>query len=321
MKEIDDVVASLDSKTKEVLIEVKIIKVDLNDGTTAQISWDGLFQKLNQYGSAFVGSAPLNTLARTGTSTIANFTNIAPTVTPGQAPLSVFSSPLYVGNVDPNGDAFETLINFLRTLGSTKILSEPRLAVVNNQEAKIHVGTKQAYVTTTTTTGQTTTTTAESVTFVDVGIQFAVTPTINDDGFVSMKIKPEVSSVTSFLTTPSGNKIPIIDSSLAETSVMVKDGISILIGGLKEDTATETRNKVPILGDIPWLGAPFNSSVNNKVHSELLIMITPHIVYGESIITPHGENNTPSVPPQPFLTFMDYPTLDVSKKDTLKGVR
>src|SRR5205085_1907856 len=84
-------------------------------------------------------------------------------------------------------------------------------------------------------------TVAENVTFIDVGIQLNVTPTVNEDGFVSMKIKPEVSSVASTLTTPSGNKIPILETSLAETTVMVRDGVSILIGGLRRDEKTEDR--------------------------------------------------------------------------------
>ena len=76
----------------------------------------------------------------------------------------------------------------MQTLGKSQVLANPKLAVVNNQEAKIHIGEKQAYVTTTTSTGSTTNTISEEVTFVDVGIQLSVTPTINDDGYITMKI-------------------------------------------------------------------------------------------------------------------------------------
>jgi type II secretory pathway component GspD/PulD (secretin) len=138
-------------------------------------------------------------------------------------------------------------------------------------------------VTTTTTTGSNSTTTTESVTFIDVGIQLAVTPTINDDGYVTIKVKPEISSVQEYLTTPSGNRIPIIDSSLAETTIMVKDGVSIIIGGLKKDENMETRKKVPFLGDLPFIGGPFNSTTKSNVHSELLILLTPHIVEGDKL--------------------------------------
>ncbi len=184
-----------------------------------------------------------------------------------------------------NKQDFDILIKYLQTLGRTQILSNPQLAVINNQEARIHVGEKQAYVTTTTTTGQTTTTVSEEVTFVDVGIQLSVTPTINDDGYVTMKVKPEVSSVVSTLTTPSGNKIPIIDSSMAETTVMVKDGATIIIGGLRKEEKTSSSEQLPFLGKIPLLGFLFRSGSNKTERTELLVMLTPHIISGDVLTT------------------------------------
>ncbi|PIU40390.1 MAG: hypothetical protein COT00_01945 [Candidatus Omnitrophica bacterium CG07_land_8_20_14_0_80_50_8] len=300
MEDIDNLVRLLDAKTKEVLIDAKIIKITMTNDLHTEIKWEGLEGKLTQYGNMFWSNHPFSPVARAGQSFVENFTTIAPTANPPAGSKNALTENLFLGLVDGN-NSFEVLINFLRTLGEAKLLSNPKLAVVNNQEAKIHVGQKQAYVTTTTTTGSNTTTTAEAVTFVDVGIQLAVTPTINDDGFVTMKIKPEVSSVVDTLTTPSGNKIPIIDSSLAETSVMVKDGVSIIIGGLRRDEDVVTRKKIPILGDLPLLGAPFNSTTSKKSHTELLILITPHIVYGDDVMT--GERKAAD---RPYMTYSDY---------------
>jgi general secretion pathway protein D len=186
--------------------------------------------------------------------------------------------------VDAKRD-FDILVKYLQTLGKTQVLSNPQLAVINNHEARIHVGEKQAYVTTTTTSGQTTNTVSEEVNFVDVGIQLSVTPTINDEGYVTMKVKPEVSSVVSTLTTPSGNKIPIIDTSLAETTVMIKDGATIIIGGLRKEEKISNSEQVPILGKIPLLGFFFKSATNKTERTELLVMLTPHIVGGDSLTT------------------------------------
>jgi type II secretory pathway component GspD/PulD (secretin) len=209
----------------------------------------------------------------------------------GAYPTSVSSSTktlpgeMHVGMINNKQD-FDVLIKYLQTLGRTQILSNPKLAVINNQEARIHVGEKQAYMTTTTTTGTGgITTIAEEVTFVDVGIQISVTPTINDDGYVTMKIKPEVSSVVSTLTTPSGNKIPIIDSSMAETTVMIKDGVTIVLGGLRKEEKVSSSEQVPILGKIPLLGFFFRSGRNSTERTELLVMITPHIVSGDVLTT------------------------------------
>ena len=141
---------------------------------------------------------------------------------------------MHVGVVGSSTD-FDVVIKYLQTIGKTKILSNPKIAVTNNQEAKIHVGQKEAYVTTTTTTGQTTNTVSEQVTFVDVGVIISVVPTINKDGYVILKLKTEINSVIDTLVTPTNNKIPIIDTSLAETTVMAREGSTILIGGLKKE--------------------------------------------------------------------------------------
>ena len=310
IREIDDIVDALDQKTKEVVIDAKVIRVTIEDNTDAEINWEGMFDRITRYGNAFVSNHPFSPVVRTGQTFIDNFTSIAPTSNPAAGSKTSGLEKLYLGRID-GSDAFEVLIKFLRTLGETKILSNPKIAVTNNQEAKIHVGEKQAYVTTTTTTGQTTTTTAESVTFVDVGIQLAVTPTINDDGFVTVKIKPEISSVVDFLTTPSGNKIPIIDSSKAETQVMVKDGVSIILGGLRKEEKTEDRKKIPFLGDVPILGKPFNSTNKTSVRQELIIIITPHIVYGDKLElgSSIGEKRQPFLSSNPYMGYSDYDSM------------
>ncbi|HTL70815.1 MAG TPA: secretin N-terminal domain-containing protein [Candidatus Eisenbacteria bacterium] len=323
MHEIDDVVAALDQKTREVLIEAKIVSVILNDQYNADISWEGLFSQLNTKGTAYLGNHGINPLFRAGTSFVDDFVQIPLTARPNQGAKNVLTENLVLGQVGE--DPFEVLINFLKKYGETKVLSSPKLAVINNQEAKILVGDKQAYVTTTTTTGQTTTTTAESVTFIDVGIQLAVTPSINEDGFVTMKIKPQISNVTDFLTTPSGNRIPIVNTSQAETTVMVKDGVSILIGGLKRQTTIKNNSKIPFLGDVPILGRPFNSKNESVVHDELLILMTPHIVGGDTLVS--GDSSQPAGKDLPLMPYADYdvsraaPPADLRKTDAVASAR
>ncbi|MCH7590347.1 type II and III secretion system protein, partial [PVC group bacterium] len=211
----------------------------------------------------------------------------------GQFPSSGFSNnfggqqirpgQIHVGIVDEKID-FDVLIKFLQTIGNTQILSNPKLVVTNNQEARIHVGERQAYITSTTTTGQSTSTVSEEVTFVDVGIQLSVIPTINDEGFITLKVKPEISSVISTLITPSGNQIPIIDTSTAETTVMVKSGVTVVIGGLRRDEKTEVTDQVPFLSKIPFLGFFFKQTKVVNQRTELLVLLTPYIIDGEHLI-------------------------------------
>ena len=296
MQDIERLIAALDKKTKEVLIDTKIIKVKLSDQLDSGFEWEGIMQAAKQFGTSYLGSYPFSVLQSSTASwqSRSDFLN-----TQGEIGAYPFSgntasvsastkvSPgekMHIGIIDRRRD-FDVLVKFLQTLGKTQILSNPKLAVINNQEAKIHIGERQAYVTTTTTTGQTTSTVSEEVTFVDVGIQLAVTPTINDDGFVTMKVKPEISSVVSTLTTPSGNKIPIIDTSMAETTVMIKDGATIIIGGLRKEEKTSTSEGLPILSKIPLLGHLFSSKTGKTERTELLVMLTPHIVGGDSLTT------------------------------------
>ncbi|MDD5477089.1 MAG: secretin N-terminal domain-containing protein [Candidatus Omnitrophica bacterium] len=310
MPDIEMLVKALDRKTKQVLIDTKIVKVKLSDQLTTGIDWEGLFSLGTKVGATYMGSYPFSVIPASTTAvpwqsrdaflntqqTIGAYptsTSTSQKITPGQ---------MHVGMINKKQD-FDVLIKYLQTLGNTQILSNPKLAVINNQEARIHVGEKQAYVTTTTTTGQTTSTVSEEVTFVDVGIQLSVTPTINDDGYVTMKVKPEVSSVVSTLTTPSGNKIPIIDSSMAETTVMVKDGSTIVIGGLRKEEKTSNNDQVPILGKIPLLGFFFRSGTKKTERTELLVMLTPHIVSGDTLTT--GDEREFEI--KPGKDYKEYP--------------
>jgi type II secretory pathway component GspD/PulD (secretin) len=297
MEEIKRLIKNLDGQTREVLIDTKIIKIKLSDTLDSDLEWEGIFSVARKYGMTYVGSYPYSAVQASAAAwrsrsqvlsdlggnigsypfsgTTSDYSASTP-VTPGES--------LHIGTISSNRD-YDVFVKYLQTLGSTKILSNPKLVVVNNQEAKIHVGERQAYVTTTTTTGQTTSAIAEQVTFVDVGIQLSVTPTINEDGYITMKVKPEISSVVSTLTTPTKNEIPIIDTSMAETTVLIKDGTTLIIGGLRKEEKTRTADQFPFLGKIPLLGFFFKTSSNRNERTELLVMLTPHIISGESLTT------------------------------------
>jgi type II secretory pathway component GspD/PulD (secretin) len=298
MKDIARLIKRLDKKTREVLINTKIIKIKLYDQRDTGIEWEGLFGMIMDAGAAYVGSYPFSAVQAAsdawrsrgqvlkdmgesiGSYPFSGLTtdyDSGTKVSPGER--------IHVGIVDNKRD-IDMVIKYLQTLGKTKILSNPAIAAVDNQEAKLLVGERQAYITTTTTTGATTTTTSEEVIFVEVGIKLSITPRINDEGYVIMKIKPEISSLIGSLTTNSGNVIPIIDTSSAETTIMAKDGSTIILGGLGKEEKTETSEGVPFLSKLPLLGFLFRSSTKRTERSELLIMITPIIFEGDTLVTP-----------------------------------
>ena len=297
MKNIEELVKALDKKTKEVMIDTKIIKIQLSDQFDSGIEWEGLLKIAQKYGFTYMGSYPFSAVQATTASWRSRekvVSDMAGSV--GSYPFSGTTtsyigskvSPgekLHIGIINGKRD-FDVVLKYLQTFGKTKILSNPALTVVNNQEAVLHVGERRAYVTTTTTTGTATTTVSEEVTYVDIGIKLSITPMINEEGYVTMKIKPEISSVIDTITSSSGNIIPIIDTSTAETTVMAKDGATILLGGLGKEERIESSQGIPGLSKIPFLGVLFRNQSKKTIRSELLIMLTPIIIEGDKLITP-----------------------------------
>ncbi|MGE5309206.1 MAG: secretin N-terminal domain-containing protein [Deltaproteobacteria bacterium] len=300
MDQIEKLIEDLDTKTREVLVDVNIVTVNLSNKNDAGIQWEGLGGLLvNNSGLSYLGSTPFTSvqastdawrsrLTTYNANGLGSYPFSGTTTNYSGSTASTGLSELHWGVVNRKYD-FDVIFKYLETVGKTKILSNPKLAVVNNQEAKIHVGQKDAYVTTTTTTGQTTNTVSEQVTFVDVGVIISVVPIINEDGYVTLKIKTEINSVIDTLITPTNNKIPIIDTSLAETTVMVKEGSTIIIGGLKKDTEIENKSQTPFLGDIPVLGALFRTTSKTKARQELLIIMTPRVITGDTLVGTEGK--------------------------------
>lgn len=297
MEEIGRLISSLDRQTKEVLIDVKIVKIKLSDQLDKGVEWEGLYRLFSDEGIGYLGSYPFSSVQSASDSwrsrdatrkalgdSVGSFPFSGTATDFSASSAKVPGEELHLGLVRNDKD-LDLVFKMLQTVGNTRILSAPKIVATNNQEAKIHVGERQAYVTSTTTQGQTTSTIAEEVNFVDVGLQLSVTPTINDDGYVTMKIKPEISSVTDTLVTPSENKIPIIDTSMAETTVMVKDGASVILSGLRREEKIQTHEQVPILGSLPLMNNIFRKGTGKTERTELLIILTPHIISGMTLST------------------------------------
>jgi len=315
MKDIEELITNLDKKTKAVLIDVKIIKIKLSDQKDTGIQWEGLFEMAKRYGMAYIGSYPFSVMTAGITSptfqTRSDYWQSNPQI--GSYPFSGTTSSLnssqklapgmmHVGIVGRKSD-FDVLVKYLQTLGKSKIIASPSLSCINNQEAKIHIGERRAYITTTTTTGTTTSTVSEEVTYVDVGVRLSVTPTINEDGYVIMKVRPEISSVIGNVVSSSNNIVPIIDTNVAETTVMAKNGATIVIGGLGREEKAEDTQGMPFFSRIPLLGALFRNSTTKMERVELIIMLTPVIYEGDKFITGRDAEKFEVKPKKSFDVF------------------
>ncbi|KKT02306.1 MAG: Pilus (MSHA type) biogenesis protein MshL [Parcubacteria group bacterium GW2011_GWA2_43_17] len=262
MEKIGRLIKEIDEETRQVFIEADIVEVNLSDKFQRGIDWEKVLSERSLDGLDFVGYFPL---------TLSNFQKIS------------------VGTLANNN--YKAVINFLETYGDIRTISQPRISVVNNEEAKILVGSREAYVTQTQSQATSSTVTSEAVEFIDVGVKFKVTPTINKEGFITMKIKPEVSSVSETITTSLGSRIPIVKTSEAETVVKVKDGAMIMIAGLIKEDKRDTVIGLPLLSRIPWVGGLFSSRDKEKKNSELIVFITPHLTRGDTSADLKGLGN------------------------------
>jgi general secretion pathway protein D len=165
----------------------------------------------------------------------------------------------------------------LAVSGKTEILSRPSILARSSQQATIMVGQEVPFITNSrvTDTGQT----VNTVSYQDIGIILRVTPFITQDGLVEMIVAPEISSLSD-RTVPISDtaNTPVIDKRSADTVVVTPSDKTIVIGGLIDNQVTTQDRKVPLLGDIPLLGALFKRKVKTDNKTELLIFLTPHVV-------------------------------------------
>jgi general secretion pathway protein D len=240
------VVQGLDVVASQVLIEAVIAEVALNDNLQFGLQWQ---------------------LAKQGT------------------PTATFSSALAGGvaaafpgfNYAVNTASIAATLSALDALTHVNVISTPSLMVLDNKTARLQIG-DQVPITTQTATSTVTANTAivNSITMQDTGVILAVTPRINESGRVQLDIEQEVSSVVK--TTTSNIDSPTIQQRRVKTTVVVNDGEVLALGGMIQDQSNKTSTQIPIVGDIPGLGALFANRGNAVQKTELVILITPKVV-------------------------------------------
>ena len=172
------------------------------------------------------------------------------------------------------------LLDLLASLSKVKVISAPRVMVLNNRTASIEVG-DQVPVATSTAVGVTTANApiVNTIQLLDTGIILRVTPRVGTGGLVLLDINQEVSS--SVPTTSSTINSPTIQQRKISSSIAVQDGQTLAIGGLISDTRTKTRSGIPYLMDLPYVGPLFSLRNDQVDRTELIVLITPRIVHDE----------------------------------------
>jgi MSHA type pilus biogenesis protein MshL len=237
-----------------VVIETRIMEVTLDDSTKYGIDWTAL--------------PDLSSLSLSG--------SLAGGATAAQG-LSTGSTTFQLGVA---GSKFNAFLDAQAAAGNLNILSAPKVSTLNNQKAIIRIGRQdvffRAVVTPASTTSAAFTTyTPDSVT---EGIILSVTPQVGQDGRIMLSIHPTITEKVGVAVAPDRNTAPILDVRETNTVVTVADGETVFIGGMMQERTQETVNSVPLLGDIPYLGALFRRNEQIKKKTELVILITPRIV-------------------------------------------
>jgi len=298
MQDIEKFINQIDRKPKQILIEAKLVEVNLNSGFTLGISWGayggskstiGGQNGLNYFGSGSTSNQAYNNSGITTSGIVTPYdgsqTIYSPIPNNGSSNGTGVSFPSIANEV--TGAAFrfgritdsyslDVKISAAQQNGKVKVLSDPKVATLNNVPAKINIQTSIPWTTTDITQGAAAVQ-SQKVSYTNTGISLDVTPTVNADGKVTMVLNPKVSQVASTIATAAGGA-PGVDSREANTTVLVSDGETVVIGGMIYDNSSDTVYKVPLLGDIPLLGWFFKKKATTRQRLELLIFVTPKII-------------------------------------------
>ncbi len=266
---ISGVIKSLDTVTPQVSIETKIIETDLSNTENLGIDW---VMQASISGSTRPTTFPFTQSGKglLGTGGSGSFVPAVTSLTNSSPAAADFSY------VTINASQLSATLQILSSRSSTKILSNPRIVTLDNQKAKINIGLEypEATYSFNSSTGQQQVT---GFTQLPIVVNFEVTPHVNNAGLITLELHPQISALKGTVTVDN-NQLPETTNQEAETNVMVEDGKTLVIGGLITDQTNVNKTKVPVLGDIPWLGNLFKSTNTVKTRSEVLIFLTPHII-------------------------------------------
>lgn len=252
----------IDVRPKQVLIEATILRAELGEDNALGIDFTLLggvdLELMSATSNGLIdltlGQLPQNRLEDTNAIATTGFTGTLPT------------GGLRVGIIQ---DQVALFLTALEEVTNTTVLANPKVLALNRQKAQVIVGRRDGFFTTTVTE----TAAIQTVEFLETGTQLIFRPFIGDDGFVRVELHPEDS--VGFVN---AQGLPSEQTTSVTTNVIVRDGETILIGGLFRDVTTATRSQIPALGNLPVIGALFRSNTDSVSREEIIILLTIHIV-------------------------------------------
>jgi type II secretory pathway component GspD/PulD (secretin) len=274
IRDITNLLATIDRMTPQVLVEVRIYDITSKDNFDLGVDWyagrrtnrdaftypvEDDFVVQNNGGSSYINSI-------TDPSVTAGFS--AGTNKTEDSTMGYLRFGLLNDHID-----IEAMLRAEKENIDAKLLANPRIMVVDNEEATFDIVTEHPYVERTITAGSTT----ETVKFKNVGVKLVVTPHVAGNDMLRLNIAPEFSVLVTRVQIASSN-VPVVDTRAVKTIALVKNGQAVVLGGLKKKETSMQVNKVPLLGDIPVLGHLFRFEGEATSNTELVVFITPHII-------------------------------------------
>ena len=263
VRDITNLLSTIDRITAQVLVEVRIYDITSKDNMDLGVEW--VAGRNTTYTGTGIGINPSGRTDPFITSSFSAGTNITDETTEGYLRFGLLNDHIDV----------DTKLRAEKENIDAKLLANPRIMVIDNEEATFDIVTEYPYVENTSTAS----TTTGSVKFKEVGVKLVVTPHVAGKDMLRLNIAPEFSVRVGY-----ANNVPIVDKRKVNTTALIRDGQTVVLGGLRKKETNKQVNKVPILGDIPVLGYLFRFEGEETSNAELVVFITPHIIT-EPILT------------------------------------
>jgi type IV pilus assembly protein PilQ len=279
VRDITNLLATIDRMTPQVLVEVRIYDITSKDNLDLGIDWYA-GRRTNRDAFSYPIEDDIIVQRNGSDSYINSITDPSVTAAFSAGTNKTETSTLgYLrfGLLNDHID-IEAMLRAEQENIDAKLLANPRIMVVDNEEATFDIVTEHPYVERTITAGSTT----ETVKFKNVGVKLIVTPHVAGNDMLRLNIAPEFSVLVTRVQIAASN-VPVVDKRSVNTIALVKDGHTVVLGGLRKKETSMQINKVPVLGDIPVLGHLFRFEGEATANTELVVFITPHIITEPSL--------------------------------------
>lgn len=262
LEQADAVVATLDRRPRQVLLEATILSVQLSDSMAMGVDFHALGGvDFERWGVTSADGTSLSGGSISGSQLEQGVTAAGSSVSAGLP-----GGGLTAGVI--NGDV-GVFLRALEQVANASILANPKIVTLNKQRGEVLLGRRDGYLTTTVTD----TSSTQTVEFIETGTRLVYRPFISEDGLIRLEVHPEDSEGGL-----NANGLPFKETAEVTTNILLRDGETVAIGGLFREKVKSTASKVPVVGDLPFVGRLFRGVENSTVREEIIVLLTPHIL-------------------------------------------